>query len=85
MTAEKTGLRTWLYTYGLDEAETYRRDKKQCGKDGSVSVVFIQDGYAFEYTPGRAVFDESAKMCYNTVKGNHLPCENGVTREAAVL
>lgn len=50
------GLNTYLYTFSLKEREKYHSYMDRLKKTGQVTVVFINNGYAFEHKKFRRVY-----------------------------
>ena len=48
MKKELIGLNTYLFTFDLDKKDLYLLNKEKLSKYGTITEVFINNGYAFE-------------------------------------
>ena len=46
---EYTGLDTYTYTFTLDQEDEFEKAKEELAKTGTVTEIFINNGYGLEY------------------------------------
>jgi hypothetical protein len=46
---ELIGLNKWLYTFGINDHNMFVDFKNKLSSTGTITEVFINNGYAFEY------------------------------------